>query len=613
MAIENSKHEALVEKWRRATTGSSGGYKRSFEYGIRRLDDLDSSQVVLYACGIPLSQLPLLSELLACIDEGVSTGTPRVNVVIQTNLYEQMRAFERRHRSITFITELDQRVPGLLATSVYICVHGILPPYFIRRDGQRVLQLWDGVEERVREDPHLKVFLVTRLLNSTAIAVGSDGDVETVLDCYHMRHLYRGELFVPGEGSPLASCVARYLLLGDGGSFTSAYEGSSLSSVLILVNPMEKDCLKVVRRIIGVAGTSEFDFTVAIPGMINDSALWSEVVSLDRDVRVVMRQMSFSCTPDQYVDVQVALNELDAYSDFEAWYATFDHSVERLEAMRLFGDSRFDVALYVASAMPVWYLIIDGLDVASKKKVELSDCATKAKMGLSPNFFSLELETQANLHVFDAIAFLDNRTCEEADSYAIDVPWERFAIPEVAESVDSLIKFTYPVRLNSMTYGFAGALGPQGGRGSLVRTPEGLGKSYVVEASMGSDLIGTLNALVSHADGEDWEAFVVGSTSLSSDSPLLERFGDRVTLVGDPDYLDIDAMLGFIRHFDACVVCFPESRSSLRAAADITGTPILVPDNGRLLQVEACVFDSRAACHEVAREEVLRLLGHTLP
>ena len=545
MAIDNRKHEALVEKWQRATTGSSGGYKRSFEYGIRRLDDLDPSQVVLYVCGIPLSQLPLLGELLDRIDEGMSSDTPRVNVVIQTNLYEQMRDFERRHRGITFITELDQRVPGLLATSACICVHGILPPYFIRRDGQRVLQLWDGVEERVREDPYLKVFLVTRLLNSTAIAVSSDRDVETVLDRYHMRHLYRGELFVPAEGSPLASCIARYLLLGDGGSFASAYEGPSLSSVLIFVNPMEKDCWKVVRRIIGVAGTSEFDFTVAIPGMINDSALWSEVVSLDRDVRVVMRQMSFSCTPDQYVDAQVALNELDAYSDFEAWYATFDHSVERLEAMRLFGDSRFDAALYVASAMPVWYLVFAGLDVASKKKVELSDCATKAKMGSSPNFFSLELETQANPHVFDTIAFLDNRTREEADSYAIDVPWERFGMPEDAENVDGQIEFTYPVRLNGMAYGFAGALGPQGGRGSLVRTPEGLRKSYVVESSVGSDLIGTLNALVSHADGEDWEAFVVGSTSLSSDSPLLERLGDRVTLVGDPDYLGIDAMLGY--------------------------------------------------------------------
>jgi len=330
-----------------------------------------------------------------------------------------------------------------LAQSQTIVSFGMLPNYFIRREGQIRIHIASSDDLNANEISRAEGRL-SSLLNATHIAVRDESECKRLVKSYQLENIYTGE-FLTGidDGFQLGRCIES--IVEKTKEVVPRSTGAKLleeSKVKVLIYAncnWYRICLRYLRRLLQSVDREKYDITIVVQNLKGISAE-EALKQLGIRERVIIRKGSISYDTDGFVELQV-LNDMLASSDDPIRVIdNLPQDVLRGEALRLFGDASFDEFLFLSIPSPFWLAMTKCLPIEHKVFVRVAN----SLYGSCPSISTDNLYQLLN-SLFDEVVFSNSSVADQArqllDRCALSV-W-RLPFPLIQEQESPSERVSY--------------------------------------------------------------------------------------------------------------------------------------------------------------------------
>ena len=298
------------------------------------------------------------------------------------------------------LNETEDEAKRAVACSEMIIAGNGLPKYFVRRREQivvRFISQTKGGQGRIWRAQNR----ISWIMNSSLVFVQHEEDKIDFENVYQLNDFFDGEI------RAWAECGTQEMNLEKLKKMTAEDKKKTVSlkkKVLILNGQGLREEGKMIRIISDALDSKSYDITLAMKQSQDTED--EDIDALNPDIRFIYREGSFSCSMDEYIDIQYLLKNFHAFDHAEKAYECFNQKLIERECRRLWGNTVFDTVIYVGNHSAVWPVISGG--TKSKKKIrvesrnlkeEIQKCRTKNK---KRSFFNMQ---QLYQMIFHSIVF----------------------------------------------------------------------------------------------------------------------------------------------------------------------------------------------------------------
>lgn len=257
------------------------------------------------------------------------------------------------------------------ATARYIIAGESLPKYFVKKEEQVVIRFLGEIEE-IPSRIELAQHKISWLLNSSLIVLENEEDKRILNEAYYLSGAYQGDfLVISSTEQDAEKKILKYIL---DQNIPEAKKGKQKKNILLILSTwkQEYDEEKYLNLITNAVNYDKYDITLVMkrPEDPNTEEL---LFDIPKKVRVIYRKGTFSCTPDEYTDIQYLLKNFDSFEDIEKAYGLLNKEILQRECRRLFGNMHFTEVIYIGKHSAVWTSLAAAVEGAYKIQIEKDD------------------------------------------------------------------------------------------------------------------------------------------------------------------------------------------------------------------------------------------------
>jgi hypothetical protein len=512
--------------------------------------------------------------------------------------------------NVTFKKRDDPSVAEAFARARTIIAAGLLPIYLMRRDGQRVIQLWGEPSKIDPSHATASKRFTSQLLKTTHIVTENMQDMDYVLDRYRMRNAYTGSCLVwNGEGS-LAKCVTDLSAADSTESFITVDASGTKKKVLIYSRLRDvAEYPELMTSFVNSIDLDQYDVTVALNRYPSQEQL-TMLDAIPDGVRVIARGGTMTLVPDTYVSTQIELSDIRDGAAYDTWDASIGKELAACELNRLFGATTFDTFIYCGESNSLWYQIARFIPCSRKVQLVLAHYFNSTNFKTSKFALTFDQSRAASEDIFDALYADDMHAIEEAQ-----LDPEKLELGTYDLSIGmGRTSGSYVYREDGVVDGRPAAfVGYEQNNlrlhGSLLPLPRAGVDTYLVYASMGTPQ-GLVDAVRKHADG-DWECVVLGDYLPSVIEELYRDYPEHVCYAGTPECLKAVSTVteSYVKHFSAYVTDNCQSSDVMRRVADTVGVKVLLYDGENLSVAAKTKQMTKEEATSYVRQQIGMIVG----
>ncbi len=294
----------------------------------------------------------------------------------------QREVLPAKYRS--FILEENRReAKEAVACAEFIIAGNGLPKYFVKKKQQMVIRFLSFVKEKPGRS-WLAQNRISWFMNSSLIFVETEEEKRILERDYQLKGLFEGEIAVISENQIKKNWIPELRRRRSENDKQSANLDISRKKILILNGQGMREEGKMIGVIADSLDSRQYDITLAMKKAANIED--EEINNLNSNVRLIYREGSFSCSMEEYIDIQYLLKNFHAFEDLERAYKFLNQRIVQRECRRLWGNVEFDAVIYVGNHSAVWPVIAGGVKAKKKIRIESRNleqeeqrCQTKNK------------------------------------------------------------------------------------------------------------------------------------------------------------------------------------------------------------------------------------------
>ena len=579
--MSSLKEQLQAKRWANNLYDAAGTLRDNYRYAVARTKALCTDRIVLIVRGSAIERkAPYLDELVEHLGQMAHQAHKEVIVYAWKGFWDTWLATSphlqcRPHN--------DPEKPEVLANAGTLCILGYMPNYVIRREGQRIVQVWAEPEGLSPQHSIVARGFTSQLLSTSHIVAQSQQDMDRVLDAYRMRSLYAGDCLVWNGMASFAQQVAT--LVAEGAARELMKVPPTYSKRRVLIYARLKDSAaypQLMLRMVLSFDYSRYDVTLALSRQPSAD----QRASLDKlpaELRIICRTGRFSLTPQDYITTQLDMEALQDGGSYASRNLSCSVPMAQGELSRLFGSSSFDSFVYCGESSALWYQLAEALPCPRKVKVVCAQAFTPQTAKTDKYALPFQTDREACQEIFDALYADDVRVLKDA---GFDEGTKELGTYALAYDIEGALD-TCVYHENASVEGRASAFLGQAVssmrlHGSLLPLPEQTNEAFLVDAAGGDaeELVRAVDAYASNP----WECVVVGTCPEAVMRHLADAYPGCVRFAGSPQHLSVYCNTAelYVRHFSAYVADARLSPNDLRTAADNKDLAILLFEDGRL-------------------------------
>lgn len=308
------------------------------------------------------------------------------------------------------VVPTSQKAIKAFAIAKYVIANGNLPLYFVKKEEQKVIQLFDKIDEKP-DGRKISQNRVSWMLNSSVIFV-EQGDKEKFMEYYEIPEEYADRVKQIPQNEDQGQYVADEM---DNTDVIPKVKSSKKNILLIAssweLGGHEETYIKLIANNIDY---DKYDFTLVVKRPANGKS--EEVLqSINDKMRIVYRKGTFSCTEDEYIKTQYLLKNFDAFEDIDEAQKKLDREIIDRECKRIFGDMEFSEVLYLGRHSAVWSMITECLNTDHRIRI-INHSLSEELAGYKSDLKQLGFYNKLKIYdkIFDNIVFTASRYKEDS-------------------------------------------------------------------------------------------------------------------------------------------------------------------------------------------------------
>lgn len=304
----------------------------------------------------------------------------------------QREALPEKYRSF-ILEENTTEAKEAIARAEFIIAGSGLPKYFVKKKQQTVIRFLSPVREKPGRD-WLAQNRISWFMNSSMIFVKTEEEKRILERDYQLNGFFEGEIAVISEHLIKKNWISELKQRISQHDQRTEDMDTSRKKILILNGQGMREEGRMIEIIADSLDPRRYDLTLAMKKKTNTEG--GEINDLNANIRLIYREGSFSCSMEEYIDIQYLLKNFHAFDHLEKAYRFLNQKIVRRECRRLWGSAEFDAVIYVGNHSAVWPAIASGVKAKKKIRIESRNleqeeqkCQTKNKKKSFRNMMQL--------------------------------------------------------------------------------------------------------------------------------------------------------------------------------------------------------------------------------
>ena len=504
----------------------------------------------------------------------------------------QKEALPAKYRS--FILEENRReAKEAVACAEFIIAGNGLPKYFVKKKQQMVIRFLSFVKEKPGRS-WLAQNRISWFMNSSLIFVETEEEKRILEIDYQLKGLFEGEIAVISENQIKKNWIPELRRRRSENDKQSANLDISRKKILILNGQGMREEGKMIGVIADSLDSRQYDITLAMKKAANIED--EEINNLNSNVRLIYREGSFSCSMEEYIDIQYLLKNFHAFEDLERAYKFLNQRIVQRECRRLWGNVEFDAVIYVGNHSAVWPVIAGGVKAKKKIRIESRNLEQEEQRRQTKNKKKSFLNMmQLYQLIFDKIIFPSKSDMIQAIKrhFIMKGKGEYFYYPAgnvVPEQENSKNLIWYQKDQFFVASEKISACGR--GQIELLPLPNEKKKAYIIDGDL--HCIEEILKEIQRGTllNQDMDLTICAVERYDS-KRLRERYQINYLKIIDRDMLTSSPfMSGYLRYFEGCIAAAEWKFSPIRISMEFLGKEILVYKNQKLIRQDEKCFNS---------------------
>lgn len=310
----------------------------------------------------------------------------------------------------TIVYPSNEKAVETFASAEYIIANGNLPPYFVKKEEQKVIQIFDELDYKSAKNKNSRN-RISWMLNSSVIFIEKDNK-ETFIENYKIPEEYIGRIKTIISKEKLSEQVLNEL---NNTNVLKKIEKKK-KNILIVASSWnlrghEKTYIKLIADNINY---DKYDLTLVLKRPTNGNSE-EELQSINERIRIIYRKGTFSCTKEEYIRIQYLLKNFDAFKEIQKAYDLLDKKVVQRECKRILGDMEFSEVIYIGKHSAVWSVFTE--EIKSQHKIRIINHDLQEELyGYTTEVKQLGFYNKLKLYddIFEQIIFTDSKFEEKA-------------------------------------------------------------------------------------------------------------------------------------------------------------------------------------------------------
>ena len=510
-----------------------------------------------------------------------------LSIIIENK--SQREALPEKYRSF-ILEENAAEAKEAIACAEFIIAGNGLPKYFVKKKQQMVIRFLSPVREKPGRN-WLAQNRISWFMNSSLIFVKTEEEKRILERDYQLNGFFEGEIAVISEHLIKKNWISDLRQRISPNDQRIGDMRISRKKILILNGQGMKEEGRMIEIIADSLDPSRYDMTLVMKKAANIED--EEMNNLNSNVRLIYREGSFSCSMEEYIDIQYLLKNFHAFEDLERAYKFLNQRIVQRECRRLWGSVGFDTVIYVGNHSAVWPVIASGVKARKKIRIESRNlkqeeqrCQTKHKKQSFRNMMQLYQL------IFDQIIFPSKADRMQAvrQGFIMEGKGAYFYYPTgnvipKRECSKSMIWyqnhkfFTASEKMNAC------------GRGQiqLLPLPDKKKKIYLMDGNL-QYIEGVLKEIRKLTPQNTDIELMICAAEMYDMKQIREKYQtnslkiiDRNMLTGSP------FMSEYLNYFDGCITTPDWEFSPIRISMEFLGKEIFTYENHQLIrQAETC-------------------------
>ncbi len=501
----------------------------------------------------------------------------------------QREALPEKYRSF-ILEENTTEAKEAIARAEFIIAGSGLPKYFVKKKQQTVIRFLSPVREKPGRD-WLAQNRISWFMNSSMIFVKTEEEKRILERDYQLNGFFEGEIAVISEHLIKKNWISELKQRISQHDQRTEDMDTSRKKILILNGQGMREEGRMIEIIADSLDPRRYDLTLAMKKKTNTEG--GEINDLNANIRLIYREGSFSCSMEEYIDIQYLLKNFHAFDHLEKAYRFLNQKIVRRECRRLWGSAEFDAVIYVGNHSAVWPAIASGVKAKKKIRIESRNleqeeqkCQTKNKKKSFRNMMQLYQL------IFDQMIFPSKADMRQAvrQGFIKEGKGAYFYYPtgnvipkrEYRENIiwhQNRKFFTASEKMNAC------------GRGQiqLLPLPDEKQKTYLIDGDLhcAEEVLKEIRKL--SPQNKDVELMICAAEMYDM-KQIREKYQtnslkiiDRNMLTGSP------FMSEYLNYFDGCITTPDWEFSPIRISMEFLGKEIFTYENHQLIrQAETC-------------------------
>lgn len=313
-----------------------------------------------------------------------------LSIIIENRAQREM--LPEKYRSF-ILEENVAEAKEAIARAEFIIAGSGLPKYFVKKKQQTVIRFLSPVREKSGRD-WLAQNRISWFMNSSMIFVKTEEEKRILERDYQLNGFFEGEIAVISEHLIKKNWISELKQRISQHDQRTEDMDTSRKKILILNGQGMREEGRIIEIIADSLDPRRYDLTLAMKKKTNTEG--GEINDLNANIRLIYREGSFSCSMEEYIDIQYLLKNFHAFDHLEKAYRFLNQKIVRRECRRLWGSAEFDAVIYVGNHSAVWPAIASGVKAKKKIRIESRNleqeeqkCQTKNKKKSFRNMMQL--------------------------------------------------------------------------------------------------------------------------------------------------------------------------------------------------------------------------------
>lgn len=281
------------------------------------------------------------------------------------------------YKDIEIVYGKGRKYKELLATSEFIISDSRLPYYYLRRDGQTYLKMFEEryYQERqnydLKENLDQKRMITKDLLNSSFIlSYDSKMTKELLLDHYQLASIFEGGV-VELNGNDWAFLFETICdILKKQKTEKVTYCTDERKKVLIYADFSKAEWWqRRLKRVLDQADYEKYDITL-ITKVVRDAKETKAIETLNPKIRVLMRSGHLNAEEKQYIAYDCLRQDVLAFDSAEELTAKLSEETVNNELRRIVGNAKFDLGILCDNEdkdlLGIWNLLFQSSNIKQR-------------------------------------------------------------------------------------------------------------------------------------------------------------------------------------------------------------------------------------------------------